>query len=266
MWPLFKQTVRNNRVSWLIYSLVGLIFLVLYVPIFPSIQQQQDTLNKVYSSLPKGILEAFNITQTSATLMGFLTSKHFAFVWILMVIFLMLSFAGGAIAKEVDKLTMGLLLSLPISRLRIYITRLIAGVFGLVVFIALTELITWPIAKIFNYACPWIDVFNVGLLGFLFGLAVLGIAMMFSALTSDSGKVYGLAGGLLLVMYVINIASQLKDQLDKLKYVSIFHYYIPGDVIDGGHLDHTSLLVLGGTAIVSTVIGAIIFTRRDVSV
>jgi len=265
-WKIIRQALRHRRTLFIAYGVIGLLFLLLYLPTYPTVRDQAQTINQVYKSLPKGVLDAFNITNTSNSLMGFLASKHFGLVWLLMIILLMVSFAGGAIAREIDKRTMGLMLSLPVSRLRIYFGRLAAGILGLIGFIVVSELVIWPLAAIFHFPCPFGDVFNVAVLGALFGLAALGLGFMFSAMFSDTGKVYAGVGGLLLLMYVLNIIASLDAQLGKLKYVSLFHYYDPGAVIDGGRLGLAPRLVFLSVALVATIIGAVIFNRRDVSV
>jgi len=266
IWAMYKQAMRNRRVSWIIYGAIGLSFLVLYLPTFPAIQSQQAMYDQILKTMPKAILEAFNITKSAPTLMGFLSAKHFGFTWDLMFILLMISYAGGAIAKEIDSRTMGLLLSLPVSRLKLYLVRLASGITGLAIFVACSELATWPLAKLFGFAASWVDVLNVGVLGFAFGLSILCLGMMFSAMASDSGKVYGAMGGLLLVMYVLNIVAGLEDKLTNLKYVSLFHYFVPANVIGGGHLGAAPLLVFAGVSVVAAAIGALAFVRRDITV
>ncbi len=265
-WRLIRQALGSRRWSWMAYSAIGLGFLLLYLPIFPSIQKQQQVYNQVLESMPKGVLEAFNITNASSSLMGFLTSKHFGFVWILMIILLMLAYAGGALAREIDNRTMGLLLALPVSRWQLYWTRLAGGVLGLAGFVAATELITWPLAQAFNYAAPWVDVLNVALLGFSFGLTVLCLGMMISAAVSDSSRVYSWAGGGLLVMYVLNIVAGLKDNLKDLKYLSLFHYVMPGNIIDGASMDWKALAVFAVISVAAAMVGAVVFARRDMSI
>ena len=67
-------------------------------------------------------------------------------------------------------------------------------------------------------------------------------------------------------MYVMNVVSGLIESAEKLQYGSIFYYYVPSDALVKGELDTLAIVVMATTAIVCTVIGAIAFTRRDISV
>jgi len=266
LWAIYKQTLRSRRMSWIIYSAIGFGLLLMYIPIFPAIQAQQATYDQLLNSMPKALLEAFNIGKSAPTLMGYMVAKHFGFVWDLMIILLMIAYSGGAIAKEIDARTMGLLLSLPVSRLRLYLVRLAAGISGLAIFVIVSELATWPLAKAFGYITSLHDIVRVGLLGFAFGLAILCLSLMVSAAVSEGGKVYAVMGGFLLVMYVLNIVASLQDKAADLKYASLFYYFALGTVIDGGHLDPKALLVYAGISLAAAIIGALIFVRRDASV
>lgn len=263
---LYHQTIRARRLSWFIYSALGFTLLFVYLATFPAVQAQQATYDQLLNSMPKAILEVFNIGKSAPTLMGFLSAKHFGFTWPLMISLLMISYSGGAIAKEIDNRTMGLLFSLPISRLKLYLVRLAAGITGLTIFVVFSELLLWPLAQMFHYALPWGDAARVGILGFFFGLTVLCLSLMISSMTSESGKVYGTMGGLLLVMYVLDIIASLEDKLANAKYFSLFHYFAPGDVINGGQLDLTALLIFTVVSIIAAIIGGAVFRRRDMSV
>lgn len=265
-WQLCFQAARARRRMWLAFSAAGAGFLWLYLSVYPTVQQQAVDYNKILEHLPKGVVAAFNISQTATTLMGFLASKHFGLVWALMLIMLTISYGGFVVAREVEAKTMGLLLAQPISRAQLYASRWLTGLVGLAGFVVLSELIVWPLAHAYNYAISGREVLLIGLLGWLFGFAVLGLAMLVSAWASEGSTVTGGAGGLILVMYVAYLISSLEPNLDKLKYVSLFHYFSPGSVITDGHLSLSSVVVLFAVGLVAGAAGWLVFERRDISV
>ena len=161
---------------------------------------------------------------------------------------------------------MGLLLSQPLSRLQLYFTRLIAGVTGLAIFVALTILSVWPLAQLFNYDASWNEIYKTGLLGFGFGLAVLCIGLLCSTLSNETGRVYAIMSGLLLLMYVANIVAGLETSLDKIKYASLFYYFSPGNIVSTGGLDHTSMIVFATVSLAAATLGALVIRRRNISV
>jgi len=258
--------IKNRRKQWFGYSFIGAGFLVLYVALFPTIQQQSADYQKILDGLPKGVMSAFNITNSSTSLMGYLSSKHFGLVWALMIVFLMTSYGGLALAREIETRTMGFLLSLPISRTKLYLSRWTTGLIGLAIFIVCSEVLVWPLAAAFGFDASLRDTLNIGLLGFLFGFAILGMSLLLSAALSEGGKVTAYLSTTLLVMYVMFLVASLEPRLQWLQYVSVFHYFAPGNVITDGYVSLGSFLFLLGLGAVAGSIGLAVFRQRDIAV
>jgi ABC-type transport system involved in multi-copper enzyme maturation permease subunit len=183
-----------------------------------------------------------------------------------MIILLMVSYGTFAISKEIETRTMGFLLSQPISRMKLYLSRYIAGVIGLIFFILMSETITWPLVRLFGDSVYWSDIFKVGLLGFMLGLFVLGLTMMISSFTSESSKTTTYAGGILIIMYVLFLISSLESKLRNLKYLSLFHYYDPANIIGSDRIGSSVIISLLVFSLVTCVIGLLRFVNRDVAV
>lgn len=266
MRPIISLALRKNRLSWLVYCVIGFGFLAMYVAIYPSIQQQSAALNDIVKSFPQGILKAFGATSDSLdSLAGLLVSKQYGLIWPLMTAALAISFAGGALAGEIDSGTIGLLLALPISRTQLVLSKLIAGITGLAVFVLATVTAAIPLVAALGYKLSTPAVIKLSLLGFLFGTAVLGVSMLVSAASSSRGRVAAVIGLGLVLMYVANLLSLLLTSLDRLKYISIFYYFDAMGTLSGNHLSLAAVAILLITTIISIVAAIIVFDRRDIS-
>jgi ABC-type transport system involved in multi-copper enzyme maturation permease subunit len=263
---LIFQALKAKRMLWIVYSTIGLGFILLYVAIFPSIQGQSAEYDKIFASLPKGLVLALNISNVEPTLMGYLSSKHFGFIWLLLIVLLAITYSGFAIAKEIENKTMGFLLSQPIKRTSLYLSRLTAGIVGLIVFISISEVVVWPLAKIGHYSIDVKGVLLLGVAGLLFGISVLSLGFMFSALSSTSAKVSALCGGVLLIMYGLFITSSLVASVAPLKYFSLFHYISPGEIIQNDSLTLSSIIVFLVGSCIATTIGLVAFKKRQILV
>lgn len=263
---LMARSIKSKRLQWLIYCAIGLLFMVMYIASFETVQSMAQEYNKVLESMPKGVLAAFNISQSAPTLVGFLATKHFGFVWPLMLLMMMIAFAGFSIAREIETKTMGLILSQPIRRSVLYLARFSAGVIGILIFIVTTELVTLPLGILFGYEVDIPQLLMIAVLGFMFGLAVLALSLFFSAITSNTAKVAGIVGGIMLIMYVFTIVAALSDSFELLKYFSFFHYFATNDIVANNAIGWQPFAVYGGTAIVTTIAGLIAFEKRDINV
>ncbi len=264
MWTIFSRAIKDRRLLLIIYCLSAVALLWMYIALFPEFSQVKVDFIK---SMPEGFLKAFNFDLSSfTTVQGFLATEQFSLVWPLLVIALVIGFSGFALAGEVEKGTIEFLLSEPIARLKLFFGRYLAGLLMLVIFTIISILAAIPFCQIYHISFNTNHFYTMTLMSFLFGLAIFSLGMMFSAIFSDKGKVFFLSAGILVLMYVLNVVSSLKESLVNLKYASFFYYYSPPKALTYNQIDHWAYLVFIGVAVMATLAGAIYFARRDIAV
>lgn len=267
MKTLILRLLRDKKMPIIIFSLAGLGFLWLYIAIFPSIQAQSQVYAETLKIFPDSFKKAFGIeNMLFINLESYIAIEHFSAIWPLMLIIFLVSFAGSSIAGEIEQGTMGLLLSLPTSRIKILGSRYLLGIFGLVIFIILSILTAIPLAKFYNIPFESRNYFTVSLLAFLFGVAIFCLTMLFSTIFSEKGKVYSIISSTLIIMYVLKIVSSLYDKLDKLKYLSFFYYFNATDALVHNQIGMAAVAVFLATSFISTTLAFILFKKRDVAV
>ncbi len=184
--------------------------------------------------------------------------------------------AAGAIAGEIDRGTMELLLAQPITRSRVILAHLCV------------DLVTIPILCLSMWAGIWLGAEWAGLVGnpkpelqaypWLFGpslpnvallvFAVSGYTMWISAAGRFKNRVLGLTILFTLVMFLVNVIGQLWDVMDPLRPLTIFYYYQPQPIIL--HADWYTEAGVWGRMAVLLAVGAVgylmawrTFCRRD---
>ena len=267
MIAIFKQTFKEKKWTILIYITSGILLLWMYIALFPSIQKSIGDLNQYMQNLPQGFLKAFGFDAASfGTFEGYIGSEQFTFVWPILLISFMVSFGSAFLSGEIEKGTMEFLLSQPVSRIKIFLGKLFAGILNLVLFVIVSILAVFPLAKIYDISIKSEGFYKLTLLGFVFGLAIFGLAMLFSAIFSEKSKATFTVVGILIGMYVLNIMSGLKDNLDKLKYISFFHYFVPSDILVHNQIDNKAYWIFLGTFLIASFLGLIWFKKRDVAI
>lgn len=184
--------------------------------------------------------------------------------------------AAGAIAGEIDRGTMELLMAQPIRRGQVLRAHLIV------------ELITLPILCLSMWAGTWTGAAWVGFLDaevpshrvdpwlFAPGLlavaalvfAVSGMTMALSAGGRFRGRVLGLAVVVTLLQFLINVIAQLWEPMEVMRPFTLFYYYQPQKIMlhADWHSDMTvwrSLAVLFAVGAAGYVLAWAIFRRRD---
>lgn len=267
MFNIYWQTIKDKKWSLLIYSLAVILFLWMYIALFPTFKDQMSNLEAYMKSLPESIMKAFGFElQAFRTLEGFLASEQFSLIWPIMLIALVTSCSSTYLGGEIEKKTIGILLSQPVSRIKIFFGKYLAGVSYLIIFTAVSIFSIFPLAQIYSIGYNTERFYKLCLVSFLFGLALFSLSMFFSAIFSEKNKPIFISVSLLILMYFLNIISGLKENLDKLKYFSFFYYYQPPQILNHNNIDKWTWWVFGGTIIITIILGLIWFNKRDIKI
>lgn len=264
---IFWRTIRDRKISFLVYLLAAVMFLWMFVALYPSIYDQVDEFNQLIQAYPESLMKTFGIENVNFdTFEKFLAIEHVSIVWPLLIIFLAISMAGADLARDIEQGTMEMTLARPVSRSRIYIARYLAGVIMITVFTLVSFYVVVPLAKLSDVQYHLASYWYISVAGLLFGLAIFSFSFMLSAMFSERSRVYLISGGMLLVMYVFKIITSFKENYADLNYLSFFYYFDPEKALIQNEIELTSGLVFVGVIMVAAVIGAIWFEKRDIAV
>jgi ABC-2 type transport system permease protein len=188
--------------------------------------------------------------------------------------------ASGAVAGEVDRGTMDLLLAQPVSRARLILAHL------------RVDLVVIPVLCLSMWAGVWLGAWAVGVLDVgaprdalalrvnplpaaaalpsvaALVFAVSGYTMWLSAGGRYRSRVVAAAVLLTLVQTLINVVGQLWSVVEPLRPFTVFYYYQPQAVIlrDDWYADPAvwlRLVVLLGVGVVGYLMALRVFCRRD---
>jgi len=263
------RSLRDRKYQTLIFSIASVAFLEMYIALFPALQKQSQQMAKLLETYPDSMWKAFNIDKSSLVFdkVGpYLGMEQFNFIWPIMAVILGIGFAGYAFANEVEKGTVEVLLSQPVDRMRIFAARYLTGLLNIAIFTMVSILAIFPLTAMHQVSVNAKGVLLLTLVSFLFAWAIYSIAILASVFFSEKSKVSFVGGGLLILMYVLNILAGLKESLSNLQYLSFFHYYNATQIIDKATTIEWTWLVFLGVIIISTSAAGLWFNRRDVAV
>jgi ABC-2 type transport system permease protein len=261
--------LRDKWKTFVIYVLASIAFLEMYIALFPTISQQSGQLDQLLKNLPPEMFKAMGIDHSALSfgnMESFLSTEYMSFLWPILAIIFAISIANYICVNEIDKGTIETLASLPAKRLRVFTERYVAGLLLLVGFCIISILGAIPLATMHNLDYVFVNYLTATIGSFFFIWAVYSVSTLFSVIFSEKGKATMLSGGILILMYVIQIISSLNDDLKNLEYTSFFHYFNGSDLLAKNIYTEYSLIFLGIFAIVSTIGALIWFNRRDLSV
>jgi ABC-2 type transport system permease protein len=268
MIPLFIKSIKDRWLFILVMCVISVLTLWMYVSLFPTVMKQSDEYEKLLSQFPKEVWEIFGIKGSSfsmSTLERFISVEMYTLLWPIMSIIMFVSFGVGIVASEIERGTIQILLSLPLSRVKMFISKYLAGAILILIFCAVSTLSIIPLARLYHIEYQAEVYYKVFIDAALFTICGYSVSALCSSFFERS-RASAVATGLFLVMYIINIISTLKDNLSDLKYLSFFYYLDIPSVLLNNKLEGLSIAVFVAVSIACVITGIVHFNRRDISV
>jgi ABC-2 type transport system permease protein len=267
MFTILWRTIKDRKLSLLVYCLSALGLIWMYIALLPSMEKMADSLLELLSGYPDAFVSMFPIgAESFANIENFLAIENYSFMVPILMIFLLTAIAGVSLAGEVEKGTAEIVLASPVSRVKIFFGKYIYGMIAVVLFSLCSTLAVAPMAGMYDVAYKLPNYFTMFTMCLLFGWVTFSLAMLLSAIFSEKSRVYMVLGGLYIMMYVIQIVSTLSEQWSDVKYASFFHYYDYESAVVDNIISASSIWVFGILAIIFTIAGAYWFNRRDIAI
>jgi ABC-type transport system involved in multi-copper enzyme maturation permease subunit len=212
----------------------------------------------------KALLGAQGGIPTSAE--GFLAADYRHPLYLITLSSFVIASSVGAIAREIERGTVLMLLAAPVARWR-FLAAKVGALAVAVVVLALAALFgTWLGVTVTGAEDVAMSTFmRVQVATVLLGFAIGGIGLLVSSLNSDGGQAMGITIAIIVVSYFVDFLSLLWDLAEPLGPLSIFHYYDPLGIARAGAVGSTDVLVLAAVAVVCTAAAFVVFQRRDIT-
>jgi ABC-2 type transport system permease protein len=179
---------------------------------------------------------------------------------------LLITLTSGAISAETGGGTADMLLSLPVSRVAVYVSRSLVWLLAAV----LVTVMAWvglrmgtaifPLPSPIDYA--QLRPVLVGLL--MYHVCLGSVAMLASAVFTRRSFAVGTVVGYVVFADFLNLAAQFVKPLWWMSYISVSSYYRPLLIVREGGIAASDFAVLGGAAVLAWGFGLWRFARRDI--
>lgn len=268
MLGVYTRILKDKWKSLLIYIAASVAFLEMYIALYPSMKAALQSTEELMKAFPKEFMGAFGFTPevlTFPTIESFISTEMFTLMWPIVAIIIAIGLANLSFAGDIAAGTIEVVLAQPISRLKVFIARYLAGASIILVFVWTSIYAAIPLTAMHGIVFNAKSYLYMSIIGSLFVLAIYGLAVLFSALFSEKGKTIFATTGVLITMYAINIVSGLNDKFGNLKYFSFFYYFNPGTALNKlGYVEWAIPFFLG-VILITPVLGAFWFHRRDIA-
>ncbi len=267
MMSFIQNILKEKKMLIIYYSIGTFLYLLLLAVTFPALQSQSKAYNQLLASLPKVMLKAFGIASNGQlTFLNYLSGKYTGLILPLIIIFFIVSFSNSQLVGQIEDSTIGLILSLPISRIKIYVSKYISGIISIIIFIFFSIFLIIPLATIENLKYSILDIYLLIILTLFFSLSILSLSFFISSIFSTKSASNTLLSFIISIMYVFNIAPSLSSNLENLKYFSLFYYYNVNNILQYNNIKSLSIIIFSLIFIIFFLLGLFIFNRRDIQI
>lgn len=247
----------------LIWWTVGVVAIVLFtVAFFPAVQGSPG-FDELMEQLPESVRPLIGTIDITSPV-GYLLSQLYLFF--LPAVFFVYAIGRGAstIAGEEEAGTLDLLLSQPVSRAQLYVTKVLVVIVGLAVLSFASWLPIQVVGPLIDLTVPVWNLIAVTVQLLLISLLFAAIGLAIAAGWGSRMLGIAAAAAVAFVTYLLDGFGQTIDWLEQLRPITPWYWYDPTAALaDGVVVPGAPVLV--GASVVITLIGLWGFQRRSLS-
>lgn len=223
-WNLLIREVRVNRLSLLLWSLVVSLLIAITMSVFPTFAENQSKVAGMISLIPRTALEFKGISNISDlySVLGFYSVNNIIYMMVLGSIFSMV-LAGNILLREEYNKTAEYLLTRPVTRTTIFMTKLIVTILHILVLNLIAALVGFISMKLFVNAGFSLNSYLIlSFYTFLLNLLFAAIGIFISVIVKKPKPITTLGIGLVLFFYFLFTISKIAPIKPDIGYLSPF--------------------------------------------
>ncbi len=259
---LYKISFRSNWVVLVIF--LGILFMYMSMMVAMYDPDGVEALEGWLELMPKGIVAMMGFEDLAVDLAGFVGNFIYSFLAIMFPLIFTIIVANRLIAGHVDRGSMAYLLATPNSRVVVATTQaayLLSGVTILFAVLAGTGVLFSELLFPGHLDIGRFLVLNGVSLVIFF--AVTGICFFFSCLFDETRYSLALGGGITVLFFVINMLANVNEQMEWLRYLTLFTLQNPTRILEGGSFVALALAVPAVIAVLTYAGGIWLFNKRS---
>ena len=257
---IFKQEIRSQKKTVLIWSLSIGLLIGLCVLMFPEMESQMDDVNAIFSKMGS-FTQAFGMDKLNfGTLIGFYGVEAGNMLGLGGAFFAAI-IAVSSLMKEERDHTAEFLFTHPVPRIEVITEKLLSVFSNILIMNAIVLILSILSILLIGESIFWKELLLIHFAYLLMQFEIAGICFGVSAFLTHGG--IGVGIGIAGLMYFLNIVANITEKARPLKYISAFSYTETSDIIRSGNLQIRYLI----PGLIFMVIGIVLsytkYTRKD---
>ena len=222
---LYLKELKRNRKNLMIWSSIVIGFTLMVLTIFPYMAEMGEGITSLMEGIPPEIGKALGMdADTWSSILGFYSTYYGVYIIVLVSIFTT-STGATIISKEEKDRTSEFLLTRPISRKEIVVSKLLSlFTLSLIIFCVQTITAIIGIQVFAESAVDWSVLFHMHASGLVLILFFTAIGVLISMFVTPKKNFMGIVVGLTFGTYFLNAIGKSADAVSWISYFSPFNY------------------------------------------
>lgn len=220
---MLKRELKVNLKSFIIWTSILLgMFLIVYL-MYPAIISSGniDMMNEMMKMFPEEVLKAFNMDISAMdSAYGWLKTEGFVFVYLIVGVYSSIMGSSLVLKEESDK-TIEYLNSLPIRRRDVLKSKIICGILYIVLMVLIMGLFNY-IGLELSGDFDRLQFILLSITPLFIGLPLFGINLFISTFFKKTKNTFGIALGISFLSYFLQILSEMSEETEFLKYLTVY--------------------------------------------
>lgn len=259
---IIVRELRSNLKSLLIWSGSLIAVIVMMLSEFSAYYNNPD-MAQIMESMPKALMDAFSMSNANLTTVSGYVSITVIYVNLMLGIYAVL-LGNSIIAKEERDKTAGFLMTMPITRTKVLIGKIIAATINCMVLLAVVIGSLYLFTLKYNpdyefYKFLRLITFTTG----VFEVVFLSLGMFLASSIKRYKVSSGVGLGVLFALYVLSVIVALSEKIDFLKYVTPFKYFEASNLLQNYSIEGKYLILSFVWVSLFITLTFIIYNNRD---
>lgn len=259
---LVSRVLRDRRKGILGWAtgIVGII--AIQVSVYPTIRESQQGWSELTKQFPEAFQKIFRMSDYTSV-SGYLSTELFSFVLPLIFVGVGATWGARAAAEEEEDGTADVLMSLPVTRRSLLLSRTTAALGVLVTLASLAVVALRAGTAVFDMSIGTVDLVNSALALLLLGSVFAVLALAVGAATGRRGIALGTSIATAIASFVFYSLAPLVGTFDAILPLNPFQWTLGNSPLIDGLDPWYSFVAITVTAAMA-VLAVAAFDRRDI--
>lgn len=261
---LYKREMKSSIKMLILFGVIISMYVTIIISMYDP--KTMASLDQFYELMPE-VMDAVGMSTEATTLIGFMISYLYGFIFILFPMLFCILRGNGLVAKYVDKGSMAMLLAAPVKRRTIAITQmavLISGILLLMIYSTGLEIVVAEAN--FPGELVILELLKLNAALICLHLFIGSICFVASCIFSETKYSIACGAGIPVLMYVLQMLANVGGKAEVAKFFTFFTLFDANGIVASENSAMIGTVMLGVGAVFLYTVGITVFCKKDLHI